>query len=357
MTRKSTFFLNFANPGKEQELRKVMEESKRVVNIFINNFWSQRKFTGKFCNFKTETWLSARLQQALGKQALEIVKSQRKRKLKFKPEFKPEFKGRSIQLDSRFVTFLHIENSFDFWFKIGSLGRGIKLLIPCRKHRHFNQLAEDGWKLKGSTRLGMKGDHLVLDVYFEKEAPKPKVEGKQIGLDIGYNKLIATSEGQLLGSGFKKLADKIQRKKQGSLGFQKALTERDEFVNKTVKALPFDSTKTFVIESLKGLKNGRHFKKKFQARFQRWTYPQLVKRIQLASERLGVQVEEVNPAFTSQTCSRCGVKDKNSRKGEMFACTSCGYESDADVNASVNISARFRLPEHLDPVKFEPIKI
>jgi transposase len=38
----------------------------------------------------------------------------------------------------------------------------------------------------------------------------------------------------------------------------------------------------------------------------------------------------------------------------VFACTSCGYESDADVNASVNISKRFRLPEHLDPVKFVP---
>ena len=337
MLRKSTFFLNFANPGKEQELRRILEESKRVVNIFINVLWSQQKFTGKFCHLKTETWLSARLQQALSKQALEIVKSQRKRKLKFKPEFK----GRSIQLDSRFVTFLHIENSFDFWFKISSLGDGIKLSIPCRKHRHFNQLAEDGWKLKASTRLGIKGDRLVLDVYFEKEAPK----------------LIATSEGQLLGSEFKILADKIQRKKVGSKGFEKALLERDEFVNRTVKSLPFESTKTFVIEELKGLKNGRRFHKEFQAKFQRWTYPTLVKRIKLTSERLGVRVEEVNPAYTSQTCSRCGTKDKNSRKGEVFTCTSCGYESDADLNASVNISMRFRLPEDLDPVKLELIKI
>jgi putative transposase len=350
MIRKSTFFLNFANPGKGQELRKVMAESKRVVNIFISILWSQQKFTGKFCNLKTETWLSARLQQALGKQALEIVKSQRQRKIKFKPEFK----GLSIQLDSRFVTFLQSKNSFDLWFKIGSFGNGIKLFIPCRKHRHFNQLASEGWKLKGSTRLGIKGDSLALDVYFEKKSPALKQEGRQIGLDIGYRKLIMTSEGHLIGSGFKELACKIQRKKQGSLGFQKALTERDEFVNKAVKSLPFSTTKTFVIENLKGLKNGRRFRKEFQAKFQRWTYPGLVKRIKLASERFGVQVEEVNPAFTSQTCSRCGTKDKNSRKGEVFACISCGYESDADVNASVNISKRFRLPEHLDPVKFVP---
>ena len=353
MLRKSTFFLNFANPGKEQELRRILEESKRVVNIFINVLWSQQKFTGKFCNLKTETWLSARLQQALSKQALEMVKSQRKRKLKSKPEFK----GRSIQLDSRFVAFLPLKNSVDFWFKLGSLGKKIKLTVPCKKHRHFNQLVEAGWKLKASTRLGIKGDRLVLDVYFEKEAPKLKSKGKQVGLDIGYRKLIATSEGQLLGSEFKILADKIQRKKVGSKGFEKALLERDEFVNRTVKSLPFESTKTFVIEELKGLKNGRRFHKEFQAKFQRWTYPTLVKRIKLTSERLGVRVEEVNPAYTSQTCSRCGTKDKNSRKGEVFTCTSCGYESDADLNASVNISMRFRLPEDLDPVKLELIKI
>jgi len=350
MIRKSTFFLNFANPGKEQQIRKVLEESKRVVNIFIDRIWAQEKFTGKFCNLKTETWLSVRLQQVLGKQALEMVKSQRKRKLKSKPEFK----GRSIQFDSRFVTFLPTQNSFDFWFKLGSIGNKIQLTIPCRKHRHFNGLVVDGWKLKASTRLGIKDNRLVLDVYFEKEAPIPVKEGKTIGIDIGYRKLIVTSEGQLLGSEFKALAEKIQRKRQGSKGFKQALTERDEFVNKTVKDLPWDQTQTFVIEALRGLKNGRRFHKDFQARFQRWTYPALVKRIKLTSERLGVRVEEVNPAFTSQTCSRCGSKDKNSRKGEVFACTSCGYESDADVNASVNILKRFRLPEHLDPVKFEP---
>ena len=351
MLRKSTIHLNFANVGKAQALRDVMAEAGRVVNVFIDVLWSQEKFTGKFCNLKTETWLSARLQQALGKQALEIVKSQRQRKHKFKPEFK----GRSIQLDSRFVTFLPVENSFDFWFKMTSLGRGLKLMIPGRKHHHFNALVADGWKLKASTRLGVSGDHFVLDVYFEKEAPAIKTEGKQVGIDIGYRKLIATSEGKLYGSEFSKLAAKIQRKRQGSLGFERALRERDEFVNKTVKQLPFAETKTFVIEELRGLKNGRRFLKEFQAKFQRWTYPVLVKRIRLASERAGVLLMEVNPAFTSQTCSRCGSKDKNSRRGEVFACTSCGYESDADVNASVNISMKFRLPEHLDPVKLEPI--
>ena len=148
------------------------------------------------------------------------------------------------------------------------------------------------------------------------------------------------------------LAEKIQRKKQGSKGFKRALAERNDYISKTVKELPLEGVNTLVIEHLKGLKNGRRFTKKFQAKFQRWTYPTLVKRLKLTAERQGVLVAEVNPAYTSQTCSRCGSRDKNSRNGEIFTCTSCGYSLDADINASVNISMRFRLPEHLDPVKF-----
>lgn len=347
MIRKSTFDLGFANTGKAQELLRILEEGRRVINVYIGVLWAQEKFTGRFFNAKTETWLSARLQQACGKQALEIVKSQRKRRKKTRPVLKKL----SLQLDSRFVSFLHVENSFDFWARIGSVGDGIHVTVPARKHRHFNGLCQDGWKLKSSTRLGLRGDRLVLDVYLEKEAPPAKTTGKTVGIDIGYRKLIATSEGEFHGDRFKDLAEKIQRKRPGSKNFKRALIERDEYVNRTVKTVRLEEARTLVLEALHGLKNGRRFRRKFQARFQRWTYPSLIQRLKFASERLGVQVVEMNPAFTSQTCSRCGHKDNASRNGEVFACTGCGWVGDADLNASVNISMRFRLREDMDPEK------
>ena len=46
---------------------------------------------------------------------------------------------------------------------------------------------------------------------------------------------------------------------------------------------------------------------------------------------------EVDPADTSRTCYICKYVDKNSRQGEMFKCTKCGYVNDADVNAAKNI--------------------
>ena len=47
---------------------------------------------------------------------------------------------------------------------------------------------------------------------------------------------------------------------------------------------------------------------------------------------------EVNPAYTSQTCSECGHTDKENRKTQArFLCVNCGYVSNADTNAAINI--------------------
>ena len=47
---------------------------------------------------------------------------------------------------------------------------------------------------------------------------------------------------------------------------------------------------------------------------------------------------EVNPAYTSQTCSHCGHAEKENRKTQArFQCVSCGFVSNADTNAATNI--------------------
>lgn len=50
------------------------------------------------------------------------------------------------------------------------------------------------------------------------------------------------------------------------------------------------------------------------------------------------RVVKVQAAYTSQRCSACGVVDAKSRKSQaVFACRSCGYACNADVNAAINI--------------------
>lgn len=57
-------------------------------------------------------------------------------------------------------------------------------------------------------------------------------------------------------------------------------------------------------------------------------------------ERGGVLIK-VNPAYTSQTCSACGIIDKASRESQAsFACRHCGFATHADTNAAINILRR-----------------
>ena len=57
-------------------------------------------------------------------------------------------------------------------------------------------------------------------------------------------------------------------------------------------------------------------------------------------EEKALSVERVNPAYTSQTCSVCGVTAAESRRTQsLFRCIACGAERNADVNAAINILA------------------
>ena len=56
-------------------------------------------------------------------------------------------------------------------------------------------------------------------------------------------------------------------------------------------------------------------------------------------------VVKVDPAYTSQTCSRCRYVNKSNRPSQaVFACGACGFQANADHNAAINILVRAGLP-------------
>lgn len=62
--------------------------------------------------------------------------------------------------------------------------------------------------------------------------------------------------------------------------------------------------------------------------------------IEQANKR-GIRVHLTNPAYTSQTCPSCGCISRENRKTqELFECIECGHESNADLNAAINIRNR-----------------
>lgn len=91
-----------------------------------------------------------------------------------------------------------------------------------------------------------------------------------------------------------------------------------------------------------------------------WNRGQLVERLKEMATDAGFKgrVFEVNPAGTSQVCSRCGAlgrrysitRDDDTHQPtihfgwveKLFACPQCGYRANADHNASVNLHRKFR---------------
>jgi len=55
------------------------------------------------------------------------------------------------------------------------------------------------------------------------------------------------------------------------------------------------------------------------------------------AEEAGRQFVKVNPAYTSQTCSQCGHRQKMPLDIRIFDCPCCHVQLDRDLNASLNI--------------------
>lgn len=333
MIRKSTINLKFANKGKLEKVKEVAGEYVRVVNIFIDNLWDSQQFSGNFVkDTSVDSWLSARLKQAASKQALSIVKSQRKKKKKHKPALNRIV----LELDSRFVDIKQDVNRFDIWIKLSSIGNNTIINLPSQKHTHFNKLIEDGWEVKKSIRIRINENGYFADIFFEKSTPALRKTGKSKAVDIGYKKLIVSSDGEYIGDN--SIYEKIARKKQGSKAFRRALIERDELVNTSCKALDLNNVKELFAEDLKSVKHKSKGKirKKFNSKLQRWIYPKVLGKFTMLCEEAGVLFKRVPPQYTSQRCSSCGLICKSNRRGETYKC-SCGNILDADLNASLNI--------------------
>jgi putative transposase len=129
---------------------------------------------------------------------------------------------------------------------------------------------------------------------------------------------------------------KVQR------AFQKERFVRQDFQHKVSDRLTRNA-ETIIFEDLRVkdmTKKGGSSKRGLNREMLRIGFAGLVAKCTYKAHRRGGSVRKVTPKYTSQTCSDCGSIDKESRVSrDLFICTSCGHEQDADKNAALNILA------------------
>lgn len=204
----------------------------------------------------------------------------------------------------------------------------------------------------GTLRIILNRD--VTDAFAEsRETYHPKID--VLALDFGINTLLATSAGDLLGRHFKekliplanratKIAEREQKAgcKPRDCRTYRALITRmrgliDTEVNRVLNhAVALHRPRVLAVEKLDF--RGMGLSRKLNRILSNCGRGAVDKKLGDLAERYGIEIHEVDPAYTSQTCSCCGYADKRQRQGEKFHCRYCGRRMHADVNGARNIA-------------------
>lgn len=340
MRRTSKLYLKGLNSGKEETLKTFLNLYQNSLNYTITRLWSEQNIESSslidksFTDAISERFdITARLSQCVGKQAKETVTSQCE--LSKKRQRIPKVKSHTAHLDSRFITIEEFDGDGHFDMVINTSSGLPKMVIPFDWTSHTNKFRNNGWLLGNSIRLGYNSKGVFIDLIFEKVKPPLKKYGRVVGIDRGYNIMLAVSDGQRIGDGLKATIKKGGKRRKNYHHFIE--TELNRYFNK------FDTSniKLIALENLKNVKANKRgkFSRNINRLLSFWHYAKVGKRLEQLCEEQGIMLSLKSPSYTSQCCSVCGNIDRRNRKGEKFLCLSCGNSDNADHNASKNLES------------------
>lgn len=246
----------------------------------------------------------------------------------------------SIFLDKREVSLLTIS------------GRLKCNIIISDYHKEYFQ----SWKYSSAELILQKNKKIFLHITFEKDIEDTPINGTFVGLDRGISNIAVTSNNKFYtGKHVKHVCDRYHalRKrlqkvntKSAKRHLRKISGKERRFkadINHVISKRIIEELNpgdTLVLEDLKGIRN-RRLRKTVRTLINSWNFYQLEQFLTYKANAKGICIEKVSARYTSQECSKCRYCARNNRKTRsVFQCKRCGYEINADLNASRNISRK-----------------
>jgi putative transposase len=231
--------------------------------------------------------------------------------------------------------------------------------------------------LQGTVKtcvLRREGRRYFACMVFEVEPAKPLAPtGQAVGIDLGVEELVATSEGELVTNPrhLRKSADRLaaaqrltagrrrgsqrRRKAAAQVGaihrkianqrrdlhhhVSKSLVARYDLIAHEDLAITNMTRRPAPRPNFEGGfdPNGAAVKAGLNREILAAGWGQLLRMLSYKAEEAGREMIAVDPRHTSRTCPRCGHVDGGNRSGAVFRCLRCGHAAHADVNAAENI--------------------
>jgi len=347
MRRSSLHILKYSTDSKLNLLSQFKDDYQYELQRHIYMLWCDILPLSKNLSSKDLEGIRfnhSRWMQVIYKQASELVRSQLMNK--DKENIYPIIKQFSVMIDNRLwdIEFNKTKH-FDAFIRLKlpyfqkDKHKAETLNIPIKFHKQSNKFMNNqDFKMNNSIQLLFKDNKFFIKFIYESSLEKREL-GRDLGIDQGINKLISDSDGNHYGEQLTHIYKKLTTKTRGSKKYKKLLITKNELINKTVKEINLNGIKTIYIEDLSpSVKKG--YGRSYRNKNQYWTYSHVVNKLTLLCEENGVHLIKVNPAYTSQRCSHCGIIHKENRQGEVYHCQSCGTKLDADTNGAINIMSK-----------------
>jgi putative transposase len=278
---------------------------------------------------------------------------------------RPRFKNISMCLDGKVVELVPRKKngakSFDYWLKISSVEKRKPIFIPLKKNVYAENLEGE---FKNFFQIIEDDGRIVIRVIKELKRKLYNPETEAIAIDIGLNPLFATSNGDLFGRKFMQIITKMDRKITNRMahlqrkGMQPSADERyrelvrklreflkneiNRYLNRLVKIY---RPRRIVIEKL-DFRTSQLFSSRMNRLIRNFGMKFIKAKLQRLNQFLGIEIIEVNAAYSSQQCHSCGyVHKKNRRNTQEFKCKFCGKKCNAQVNSAKNLLERSSLKE------------
>lgn len=268
------------------------------------------------------------------------------------------------------------KDSEGFYFDVMN-GYRLRIILGKRNNENINELKstlrkiiDKEYKLCNSS-MQMDGKNLILNMCVDipKKTTYEPIKNRVVGVDLGLNVPAYLSlnddtyKKMSLGNinQFLKVRTQMQKRRRdlqkslltanGGKGRKKktqALQKLKESEKNYCKTFNHSVSKRIVEFAKKNRCEYIHMEylDKYgftDAILRNWSFYQLREMVKYKADREGIILKLVDPAYTSQTCSRCGNIDSGNRpkkeKGQAyFKCTKCEFELNADHNAAINIA-------------------
>jgi putative transposase len=226
-----------------------------------------------------------------------------------------------------------------------------RILVPMILGDHQRQILQSG--VSKEAELVFRRGQWFFNLVVESVDGEPVASGPVMGVDVGENTLAATSTGRIWGGEALRhrrdqyLALRRRLQSNGSQSARQTLRQVSGREMRRVTHINHETSKAIieeacsigaakiVMEDLTHIRDRLRAGRRMRARLHRWAFRQLQSFVEYKARAVGITVEYVNPAYTSQTCSAC--EQRGTRLKHRFEC-SCGFRAHADLNASRNLA-------------------